>query len=92
MLPASRSTFVPAGEEKRTFSQQVVVMRGAAHGVQLLNYSASALFAYLLGEVDLTVLVPVANASALLFNALTDLLLGQRYHLGYLSLGAPWWC
>jgi hypothetical protein len=54
---------------------------------QLVNQSASLLFVWLLGSADLSVVVPVSNATALLFNAITDVALGQRYAPGLLSLG-----
>jgi hypothetical protein len=57
---------------------------------QALNQAGSVLFIYLLGyptASELSVLAPLANVLALVFNALTDLALGQRYHLLLLGSG-----
>lgn len=54
---------------------------------QTLNLLGGVLFASLLATVDLKVVVPVANASCLIFNALVDALLGEKYQLSLLLPG-----
>ncbi|GMH32932.1 hypothetical protein BSKO_00766 [Bryopsis sp. KO-2023] len=54
---------------------------------QAVNLCGSVLFASLLASLDLTVLVPVANASSLTFNALVDVALGNSYRVKYLIPG-----
>lgn len=53
-----------------------------------LNQSGSALFIYLFGSADISVVVPAANACCLVFNTLVDLALGERFRLLPLILGA----
>eukprot|EP00798_Chlamydomonas_sp_ICE-L_P011606 gene11606-34311_t len=53
-----------------------------------LNQCGSALFAYLLGNTDISLLVPAANAAAVLFTAVTDVALHEKYDLRYLIPGA----
>ncbi|PNH07826.1 Transmembrane protein 234 [Tetrabaena socialis] len=55
---------------------------------QLLNQSGSALFIYLLGSNDISVVVPAANAGSLVVNALADLALGEPLRVPHLLLGA----
>lgn len=54
---------------------------------QLLNQLGGVLFAVLLAGADISVAVPVANATSLAANALADLGLGERYRLGLLLPG-----
>lgn len=54
---------------------------------QALNQCGSALFIYLLGVTDISTLVPVANAVSILFTALADLALGERYQVHTLLPG-----
>lgn len=52
------------------------------------NQSGSALFVYLLGVgSDIGSLVPQANGISLIFTALADLALGERYSLAWLVPG-----
>lgn len=54
---------------------------------QAANQSGSALFIYLLGAADISLVVPVANATALVITALTELALGHHYKQGLLAAG-----
>ncbi|CAD7698393.1 unnamed protein product [Ostreobium quekettii] len=54
---------------------------------QLLNASGSILFTLLLAASDLSLLVPLANATALALNAVVDWRLGQAYRPGRMCVG-----
>lgn len=54
---------------------------------QVLNLCGSLAFAALLSVGELSVVAPIANATALAANTVTDLILGERYNVGYLSSG-----
>jgi hypothetical protein len=54
---------------------------------QLLNQCGSVLFVFLLGSIDISVAVPVANATALVVNGIVDVALGEVYLMKYLTPG-----
>lgn len=54
---------------------------------QALNLCGSVLFTALLASEDLTVAVPIANATCLGFNAVVDVFLGHSYRLTLLLPG-----
>jgi hypothetical protein len=53
----------------------------------LANQSGSALFIWLLGKGEIGSVVPQANGFSLIFTALADLALGERYNLAWLIPG-----
>ena len=54
---------------------------------QLVNICGSFGFAILLSVGELSVVVPIANATALAVNTVVDLALGQQYDWGFLLTG-----
>jgi hypothetical protein len=54
---------------------------------QLLNQAGSVLFAVSLAYSDISVAVPIANATSLAANAVADLLLGERFRIACLLPG-----
>lgn len=54
---------------------------------QLLNQAGSIAFVALLAGADLSLAVPLVNASSLAANALADLALGERYRCALLAPG-----
>jgi uncharacterized membrane protein len=54
---------------------------------QLANQCGSAFFFYLLGVGDISSVVPTANAVSVLFTALADVALGERYDARWLVPG-----
>lgn len=53
----------------------------------LLNQTGSVVFIMMLASADISKAVPVANAVSIATNAVTDVFLGERYHLQRLVPG-----
>lgn len=54
---------------------------------QALNLIGSASFAFLLGKAPLSCVVPIANATSLLSNAVTDWAIGEQIDLAFAAPG-----
>lgn len=71
-----------AAKRNRGVLQQWIVLLSTPSFLlpQALNQCGSGLFIYLLGTHNISLVVPAANAASLVFNAVTDVVLGESYN------------